>query len=124
MAEGFIRKFAGERFDVFSAGTEPAAQVHPLAVKEMANAGVDIAGQRPKHLKEFLGRLSVRYTIVVCAAADEQCPRVWPGMTERLSWPFDDPAAMSGSDEQKLQGFIRVRDEIRDKVLAWLAALE
>ena len=58
MAEGFICKFAGERFEVFSAGTEPAAHVHPLAAKVMANAGIDISGQRPKHLKEFLGRLA------------------------------------------------------------------
>jgi arsenate reductase len=121
MAEGYIREFAGDRFDVYSAGTDPAAQIHPLAVKVMADAGIDISTHRPKNLTEYLGKLPVRYAIVVCSSADEQCPRIWPGMTERLFWPFDDPAAINGTDDQKLQGFVRVRDEIRTKVLAWVA---
>jgi arsenate reductase len=123
MAEGFLRHLAGDKFEVHSAGTEPAPQVHPLAIRVMADAGIDIAGQRPKHVTEYLGKLPARYVIVVCAAADEQCPRIWPGMTERLFWPFDDPAAMSGSDQERLAGFARVRDQVQQQVQAWLASI-
>jgi arsenate reductase len=121
MAEGLFRALAGDRFSVHSAGTDPAAQVHPLAVRVMAEAGIDISAQQPKHVREFLGKLPVRYLVIVCAAADQECPRIFPGMGERLSWPFDDPAGMKGTDEEILSGFRRVRDEIREKITRWLA---
>ena len=114
MAEGFLRHLGGDRFDVYSAGTEPKGAVHPLAVRVMAEEGIDIAGQQPKHLREFLGRLSVRYLIIVCSGADESCPRIFPGMAERLYWPFDDPA------ESGISEFRRVRDEIKSRIAEWL----
>lgn len=120
MAEGFLREYAGERFNVYSAGTEPKDEIHPLAVQVMAEAGIDISRQHPKGLKEFLGRLPVRYLIVVCDAANESCPRIFPGMAERLFWPFDDPAAFKGSPEETAAEFRRVQDEIRERILAWL----
>jgi len=120
MAEGFLREYAGERFHVFSAGTEPKEIVHPLAVQVMAEAGIDISHQHPKGLKEFLGRLQVRYLIIVCDGANESCPRVFPGLAERLFWPFDDPAAFAGSPEKTVSEFRRVRDEIKERILAWL----
>lgn len=121
MAEGFLRHHAGDRFNVVSAGTRPAERVHPLAVRVMAEAGVDIAGQKPTDVKEYLGRLPVRYLIIVCDSAHEECPRVFPGVMNRLFWPFDDPAALQGSESEVLAGFRRIRDEIRTKIVAWLA---
>ncbi len=123
MAEGFLREFAGEQFDVFSAGTEPKDGIHPLAIQVMAEAGVDISRQRPKGVKEFLGRLPVRYLIIVCRGANESCPRIFPGLAERLFWPFDDPAAFAGPPDETVAEFRRVRDEIRDQILRWLDAI-
>ena len=120
MAEGFLKKLASDRFEVFSAGTEPKDDVHPLAVQVMAEAGIDLSRQKPKHLREFLGRLPVRHLIIVCSGADQSCPRVFPGLSERLYWPFDDPAAFEGTPEETLSEFRRVRDEIEDKITAWL----
>ena len=122
IAEGFLRNLAGDQFSVYSAGTEPKEEVHPLAVKVMAEDGIDISQQRPKHLKKYLGMMPVRYLAIVCGGANENCPRIWPGMQERLYWPFDDPAAFEGSEEQTLGEFRRVRDEIKRHILTWLDA--
>jgi arsenate reductase (thioredoxin) len=122
IAEGYFRALAGDRFNVLSAGTDPKDEVHPLAVRVMREDGVDISEQRPKHLKAYLGQVSVRYLVIVCGGANENCPRIWPGMNQRLYWPFDDPAAFAGSTEDTLHEFRRVRDEIKTKILSWLEA--
>ena len=121
MAEGFLRHLAGQRFEVHSAGTAPQSEVHPLAREVMGEAGIDITGQSPKNLQLFLGKLPVRYLIIVCDGANSRCPRVFPGMQERLFWPFDDPAGFVGSLEATRAEFRRVRDEIRHRVETWLA---
>lgn len=120
IAEGYLRHYAGDQFGVHSAGTDPKEQVHPLAVKVMAEGGVDISKQYPKHLKQFLGHMPVRYLAIVCDGANESCPRIWPGNQERLFWPFDDPAAFVGSEKDTLNEFRRVRDEIKQHILTWL----
>lgn len=120
MAEGFLRHLGGDRFDVFSAGTDPAERVHPLAMRVMSERGVDISAQRPKGVKEYLGKFPIRYLIIVCGGADESCPRIFPGVLHRLFWPFDDPAKFEGSGEELLAGFRRVRDEIEQKLSDWL----
>lgn len=120
MAEGFLRHYAADRFNVHSAGTDPNDQVHPLAIEVMAESGIDISGQQPKGLMEFLGRMPVRYLIVVCSGADRNCPRIFPGLVERLYWPFDDPAKFQGSPAETLSEFRRVRDEIKCRILEWL----
>jgi arsenate reductase len=126
MAEGLLRELAGDRFQVLSAGMEPAPEVHPLAVRVMAEIGIDISKQRPKNLSEYLGRTRLRWLIIVCDKASRSCPRVWPMLSEqaRLDWPFDDPAEAAGSEEEKLAVFRRVRDEIKAKLEAWLAPPE
>ena len=121
MAEGWLRHWAGERFNVYSAGTKPAEQTHPSAVRVMAEAGIDIAGQRPKNLTQYLGKLPVRYLIIVCDKANATCPSIFPGMFSRLSWPFDDPDEYRGSAAERIVEFRRVRDEIRDRIEDWLA---
>jgi arsenate reductase (thioredoxin) len=120
IAEGYLRHYAGDRFDVLSAGTDPKPEVHPLAVKVMAEDGIDLSKQYPKHLKQYLGQVPVRYLAIVCGGANEECPRIWPGMHERLFWPFDDPAAFVGSETDTLNEFRRVRDEIKQHILTWL----
>ena len=121
IAEGYLRRFGGDRFEVLSAGTEPKDEVHPMAVQVMQEDGVDISGQHPKGIREFLGRIPVRYLLIVCGGANETCPRIWPGMRERLFWPFDDPASFEGSPEDVRNEFRRVRDQIRDRIESWLA---
>jgi arsenate reductase len=119
MAEALMRKHGGDRFDVYSAGTDPKG-VNPLSIKALAEIGIDASGHTSKHLKEYLGRLPVSHLVAVCGDADENCPRIWPGVHNRMFWPFDDPAAATGTDEEKLAEFRRVRDEIDAKIQAWL----
>ena len=121
MAEGFFRRYGSDRFDVYSAGTDPKDEVHPLAVQAMAEIGIDISQQQPKDVSEYLGKMAVRYLIIVCENADQSCPRIFPGMMHRLFWPFDDPAHFVGSPDETLNEFRRVRDEIREKIVDWLA---
>jgi arsenate reductase len=119
MAEAFLRHYAGERFEVCSAGLEPRG-VHPLAIRVMSEIGIDLSGHRSKPLSEFLGKISVRYAIIVCEQAERSCPRIWPFTLQRLFWPFEDPAAGRGPDEQKLKCFRAVRDRIEERIQRWL----
>jgi arsenate reductase len=121
MAEGFLRQHGGDMFDVYSAGTAPTDQVHPLAVEVMAERGIDISDQRPKGVGEFLGKLPVRHLIIVCEGANESCPRIFPGMMNRHLWPFDDPATFQGSPEATREKFRAVRDEIESKIKEWVS---
>lgn len=121
MTQAFLEHLGGGAFPVYSAGTEPADEVHPLAVRVMAEAGIDISGRRPKGVRDHLGRVPVHTLIIVCDAAAKSCPSVWPGVMERLHWPFDDPAAAEGSEEERLAVFRRVRDGIEARVRGWLA---
>ena len=88
----------------------------------MKEIGIDISAQRPKHTKEFLGRIPVRHLLIVCDNANQSCPRTWPGTWSRQFLPFDDPAAATGTDEQKLAAFRRVRDEIDQAMRTWKPA--
>ena len=121
MAEGFLRQHGGDLFNVYSAGTSPADRVHPLAVEVMAEKYIDISEQRPKNVKEFLGRLPVRHLVIVCEGANEFCPSVFPGMMNRHLWPFDDPAAFEGTPEATKEKFRTVRDEIETKIKDWVS---
>lgn len=113
MAEGWLRKFAGNRAEVFSAGTKPTA-LNPVAVAAMGEAGVDISGHHSKHLDEVI-KEDFLYVITVCDSAREECP-VFPGALYQLHWSFQDPAAATGTNEERLAVFRRVRDEIRERV--------
>ena len=113
MAEGLLRRFGGDRFEVYSAGTE-ATYVRPLAVRAMAEIGVDISARESKTLDRYLEE-SLEYVVTVCDAADEACP-VFPGAKNRLHWPFEDPSGAVGSEEERLAVFRRVRDEIKARI--------
>jgi arsenate reductase len=119
MAEGWLRALAGDRYEVASAGTE-ATGVHPLAVRAMAEVGIDLSGHASKTLDAFVAR-PWDHVITVCDSARERCP-VFPGAAERLHWSFDDPSAATGSTEERLAAFRRVRDEIGGRLRGWLAA--
>ena len=119
LAEGFLRAAAGRHFEVASAGSKPAGYVHPLAVQVMQEVGIDISQHCSKHLSEFLSR-KVETVITVCGNADQACP-MFPGQVNRYHWGFDDPAHATGSDEEKLAVFRRVRDEIRRVFEAYAA---
>jgi arsenate reductase len=122
IAEGYFRHYASDYFHVHSAGTEPAERVHPIAVKVMQEDGIDISSGRPKHVQEFLGRIPLRYLIAVCGGANESCPSIATGTSQRLFWPFDDPAAFKGSEQETLTEFRRIRDQIKQQIVAWLQA--
>jgi arsenate reductase len=124
MAEGFLREFAGERFRIHSAGLEAADEVHPLAVRVMKEVGIDISDQQPESLSDYLGEVAVGYAIIVCAAAAQRCPHVWPGLGRRLEWPFEDPVAYEGTEEERLDKFREVRDKIAHRIRDWLAEME
>jgi arsenate reductase len=123
MAEGFLRQLAADRYEALSAGLEPHP-IHPLTKQVMEEAGIDISGQRAKDVKEYLGRKAFAYVIIVCDHAQRACPTIFPGVTERLFWPFEDPAAFEGGEEETLAKFREVRDQIRARLEAWLAGEE
>jgi arsenate reductase (thioredoxin) len=110
MAEGLLRHDAGDRFAVASAGTRPG-RVRPEAIAVMRELGIDIAGHRSKSVDEFAGQ-SFDYVLTVCDNARESCP-VFPGKTVKIHQSFADPAALEGSEEERLNLFRRVRDEMR-----------
>lgn len=117
MAEAWLRHHAGERFEVYSAGLEPSV-VNPLTIQVMQEVGMNMDGARSKSLSEYMGKLHFGYLITVCSKAEEKCP-IFPGQGQRLHWPFDDPAAVEGTQDEKLSVFRRVRDEIEAQVKEW-----
>ena len=111
LAEGILRHAAGDLLEVHSAGSNPSGYVHPKAIQVMNEIGIDISGHSSKHMNEFLDR-KVETVITVCGNADQACP-MFPGQVNRYHWGFDDPAHATGTDEEKLTVFRRVRDEIQ-----------
>ena len=121
MAEGFLRHLAGDRFEVYSAGPEPTERVHPCAVEAMGEIGVDITDQRPKSLGTYLGIEFFNYLVIVCARAEERCPKTFPGVGTRFSWVFNDPRSDESIPyDSTLERFRQVRDEIEIRVRDWL----
>jgi len=111
LAEGLLRATAGDLLEVASAGSRPAGYVHPKAIAVMQELGLDIGGHTSKHMNDFLDR-QVTTVITVCGHADQACP-MFPGQVNRYHWGFDDPAHATGTEEEILAVFRRVRDEIR-----------
>jgi arsenate reductase len=113
MAEGILRHLKVNKFEVFSAGIKPSV-VNPIAIKVIAEIGIDISGQRSKSVEEFQG-ISFDFVITTCDAARETCP-FFPGKARHLHWSFNDPAAVRGSEEEILSAFRKVRDEIKKRI--------
>lgn len=120
MAEAFLRHYAGDRFEPHSAGLEPR-EIHPLTRQVLAEQGIDMTGQYSKGVRVYLGRMLFTYLVTVCADAEARCPTTFLGVSQRLHWAFDDPAAFDGTDAEKLQKFREVRDQIGRQIRAFVA---
>ena len=120
MAEGILHALGDDKFEVASAGAQPAGKVHPLAIDAMHEVGVDISKHESKSLDVFAGQ-KFDYVITVCDNAREACPH-FPGAAQQLHWSFDDPAQDTGTDQQKMRVFRRVRDEIRHRIRRFVEA--
>src|SRR4028118_2134157 len=121
MAEGLLRHLAGDRFEVMSAGTE-ASHVRPLAIRAMEEVGVDISAQESETLDRYLSEPFDR-VITVCDEANEACP-FFPGARARLHWSFPDPSKAQGTEEERLEVFRQVRDDIEGRIMWELIATD
>ncbi len=120
MAQAFLESLGGEDYDAHSAGSSPAAAVNPLAVKAMAELGINISDRQPKHLNVYLGQ-KFELVITVCDRARDACP-VFPGGQRQLHWSFPDPAEAIGTEEERLQVFRQVGDDIGAHIHRFLEA--
>ena len=119
MAEGILRAAAGDILEVHSAGSQPSGFVHPKAISALAEIGIDISSHTSKSMNDFLDR-DIDTVITVCGNADQACP-IFPGQVHRHHWPFDDPAHATGTEDEILAEFRRVRDEIQTTFLTYAA---
>lgn len=119
MAEGLLRQLAGDRFEVYSAGTNPVG-VNPISIEVMKELGIDISHHTSKSLDQFLTE-PFDFIITVCDRAKESCP-IFPGDAVRIHWSFDDPAAVQGGEQERLRVFRHVRDELLTRLRLFAAA--
>ncbi|HEX8927206.1 MAG TPA: arsenate reductase ArsC [Terriglobales bacterium] len=118
MAEGFLHAYGGDAYEALSAGTKPST-VNPLAVRAMNEVGIDISRHRSKSVDEYQGQ-RFGLVVTVCDNAKKHCP-IFPGHCAREHWPFDDPAEAQGTEEERMEVFRRVRDEIAARVRDFVA---
>ncbi len=119
MAEALLRSYAGDHFEVFSAGLEPRG-INPLTIQVMEELGLDMSGHTSKDLYTFIGKTSFDTMITVCGRAEESCP-IFPGMGIRMHWDIEDPSKFSGTEAEKLAKFREVRDRLDQKIRLWLS---
>ena len=119
MAEAFLKKYGADKFVVHSAGLDPSV-INPFTLKVMEEIDYDMSGHEAKSVRAYLGKEQFTYVITVCSKAEDRCSTSFLGELRRLHWPFDDPAAFEGSDEEKIAFFRKIRDEISAKVQHWL----
>ena len=122
IAEAFLRAFANEHFEVYSAGLEPKGFILPEVLIAMKERGLDMDGQTSKSVTEYLGKLHFAHIITVCGDAEENCPAVFLNMGIHEHWPFDDPAKFQGSEAERLEFVESVRDQIDQRSRQWLEA--
>lgn len=122
MAEAFLRKYAGDKFDVHSAGLDPL-EINPFTIIVMEEIGINLEAHRAKSVSQYMGHKHFSYLITVCAKAEERCPAVFPGVARRLHWAFDDPAVAGGTEAEKLSKFREIRDQIEVRIKNWLFEL-
>lgn len=121
IAEALLRHHGGDRFDAYSAGLEPAG-VRPETLQVLEEAGIETDGLRSKSVSEFLGSTHFQWLITVCSHAEENCPRIWPGVSHRVHWEIADPAAIEG--EGRLDAFRAARDDLAERIAEWLSHVE
>jgi arsenate reductase len=125
MAEGILNHLAGDRFNAMSAGLDPGTVVNPKAVAVLNEIGIDISHHQPKNLDVYLGKIPVLHMVTVCDNAQQSCPRIWPGLLEkhRHHWMLDNPASVEGTEEEKMQAFRKLRDDLVDRIKAWIETI-
>ena len=122
MAEAFLREYAGDRFEVHSAGVDAKGFILPDVLTTMKELGINMDGQRSKSVTEYLGKTHFAHVITVCGDAEKNCPTVFLNMGTHEHWPFDDPVAFVGNDFEKLTLMREVRDQIASRIREWLDA--
>ncbi len=120
MAEAFLRHYAGDTFEAHSAGLDPKG-INPYTQQVMEEIGISLKGQHSKDVREYLGHVNFGYLITVCDHAEKNCPTTFLGVSHRLHWSFEDPAAFVGTEQDTLKVFRRVRDQIQAAITDWLA---
>jgi arsenate reductase len=120
MAEALLRKHGGDQFEVYSAGMKPIG-IHPYTERVMQEIGINLGGQYSKGLGEFMGKIHFAYVIILCEEAEKMCPTTFPGITQRLTWSYEDPSAGEESGDNKLKKFREVRDKIEQRIKSWLS---
>jgi arsenate reductase (thioredoxin) len=123
IAEALLRAYAGDHFDVYSAGTEPKG-VNLYTVRVLDEIGIDTSVLTSDNLRKYMGHMYFGYLITVCSDADKNCPSTFPGVSQRMHWPFEDPAAFEGTDEEKLAKFREAREQIAARIRHWLIELQ
>jgi arsenate reductase len=119
MAEAMLRHLAGNTFEVFSAGLDPKG-INPLTTRVMEEIGISLEGHHAKHVNEYMDKIHFGYLITVCSDAEQRCPSTFPGISHRLHWAFDDPAAFVGTAEENIKKFREIRDQIDLRIRLWL----
>ena len=122
MAEAFLREYAGDQFEAHSAGLDPQG-INPFTIRVMDEVGISLEGQGSKSVSDYLGKTHFPYVITVCGHAEANCPRVFLTQGKHLHWEFEDPAAFDGSEEEKLEKFRQIRDQVDQKIQDWLEEL-
>ena len=120
MAEALLRQQAGDRFEAHSAGLAPV-EIHPLTLRVLAEAGVDVQGLHPKKVDEYLGKVHFGYIITVCDWAEQNCPTAFLSMGQRLHWTLEDPMKVRGTEEETVAAFRRICGETDQLIQTWLA---
>lgn len=122
MAEAFVRHYAGDWLESYSAGLEPKG-MNPYTIRVMQESGIDVSHQRSKSVREYMGQMHFDYLVTVCQHAEENCPTTFLGFGDKQHWGFDDPAAFQGNEQDILTKFREVRDLIDTQVKTWLATV-
>ena len=122
MAEGILRNAASELIEVASAGSNPSGYVHPKAITVLDEIGIDISSHTSKHMNDFLDQ-DIHTVITVCGNADQECP-TYPGQFHRHHWGFEDPAHAEGSEDEVMEIFRKVRNEIKLVFEAYAAGIK
>jgi arsenate reductase len=119
MAEAFLRRHGGDRFEAFSAGFQPR-EMDPLVGRVMRERGYDLSDQYAKSVTKYMGKVHFGYLITLCRKANELCPKTFPDISNRLHWEFPDPMEARGTGEERLEVFREVRDAVEKRILDWL----
>ncbi|NJC98209.1 MAG: low molecular weight phosphatase family protein [Anaerolineales bacterium] len=120
MAEAFLRTYAGDRFEVHSAGVDAKGFILPDVIAVMKELGIAMEGQRSKSVTEYLGKMHFAHVVTVCGDAEKNCPAVFLNMGTHEHWPFDDPASIDGNDPERLNRTREIRDQIASRIREWL----